>query len=268
MSRNLEKEYREYMAKDAPDLWGRIEGGLEPKRSRPVRKGLRQRNLMWGMAAACLCLAVTGFALRTVFLPGFGEMSAESGGMYYEAANKGSGGSQYPEAAGNGPEGSLYQEAPGVGPEGNLYDAAPGVGLEGDLYDAAPGIAEGELYYEAANSGGSPDRVDSDGNAVAEMPGEEAGSFPPNGSLSVGGQLQVYRLQVRIEAVWQENGETVYTAQVWESEELPLQAGDQIVLYDGRTEGGSLEAGAECQVEVSVIADADGAEKYRISSVK
>ena len=31
MNKNLEQEYRELMAEDMPDLWDRIEAGLEPK---------------------------------------------------------------------------------------------------------------------------------------------------------------------------------------------------------------------------------------------
>ena len=58
MSKNLEKEYKELMKEEMPDLWGRIEAGLEPKQT-----GIKKRNLWkkygpWGMAAACLCLAV------------------------------------------------------------------------------------------------------------------------------------------------------------------------------------------------------------------
>ena len=60
MSRNLEKEYKEMMEEEMPDLWGRIEAGLEPKQTGLQKKSLWKKYGPWGMAAvaACLCLAV------------------------------------------------------------------------------------------------------------------------------------------------------------------------------------------------------------------
>lgn len=57
MSKQLEKEYRSLMKEDAPDLWDRIEAGLEPKQ-RPVHKtGFWKKYRTWGaVAAACVCL--------------------------------------------------------------------------------------------------------------------------------------------------------------------------------------------------------------------
>ena len=57
MSKQLEKEYRSLMNEDAPDLWGRIEAGLEPK-TQPVQKtGFWRRYRTWGtVVAACVCL--------------------------------------------------------------------------------------------------------------------------------------------------------------------------------------------------------------------
>lgn len=58
MNKNLEKEYKELMAEDAPDLWGRIEAGLEPKKS-AAKVSFWRKYRAWGMvAAACLCLAI------------------------------------------------------------------------------------------------------------------------------------------------------------------------------------------------------------------
>ena len=38
MDRNLENEYKEYMSSDMPDLWSRIEKGIETPEERPVKK--------------------------------------------------------------------------------------------------------------------------------------------------------------------------------------------------------------------------------------
>lgn len=57
MSKQLEKEYRSLMKEDAPDLWGRIEAGLEPKKQPVHKMGFWRKYRTWGMvAAACVCL--------------------------------------------------------------------------------------------------------------------------------------------------------------------------------------------------------------------
>lgn len=60
MNKNLEKEYKELMTENVPDLWGRIEAGLEPKQPTAKRGILWKKYRTWGLAAAaCLCLVVT-----------------------------------------------------------------------------------------------------------------------------------------------------------------------------------------------------------------
>lgn len=66
MNKNLEKEYKELMEENVPDLWARIEAGLEsePKseaKAEPAgKKPIPWRKYSaWGMAAAaCLCLII------------------------------------------------------------------------------------------------------------------------------------------------------------------------------------------------------------------
>ena len=56
MSKDLEKEYRALMDSEAPDLWARIESGLQEKK--PVRQK-KTAVLRWvGLAAACACVAL------------------------------------------------------------------------------------------------------------------------------------------------------------------------------------------------------------------
>ena len=60
MSKDLEKEYKELMSADAPDLWEKIEAGLEPKQSNVKMKSRIKSTHIWGMvAAACLCLVIS-----------------------------------------------------------------------------------------------------------------------------------------------------------------------------------------------------------------
>lgn len=56
MSKDLEKEYRALMDSEAPDLWARIESGLQEKK--PARQK-KTAVLRWaGLAAACACVAL------------------------------------------------------------------------------------------------------------------------------------------------------------------------------------------------------------------
>lgn len=78
MNKNLEKEYKALMTEDVPDLWERIEAGLEPKQQSAKKVSLWRKYRAWGGAvAACLCLAVA----IPVILGGSkgGNMSASDG---------------------------------------------------------------------------------------------------------------------------------------------------------------------------------------------
>lgn len=60
MNKNLEKEYKKLITESTPDLWERIEAGLEPKEATAKKGDLWRRYRTWGLAvAACLCIMVT-----------------------------------------------------------------------------------------------------------------------------------------------------------------------------------------------------------------
>lgn len=200
MSKNLEKEYRDFFAKDMPDLWDRIESGLEPKQAMSSGRKRQRRYRIWGMAAACLCLAVTGFGLRTLLWPGYGAMSDGNSGM-------------------------------------------------------------------AENAGGM-EALDAEMNGMCEAPREDDAMIAPNVGMAGEEFLQVSVLQVRILEVFQAEGGTVYTAEIVESEELPLQEEVRIALHDGRKDGETLEAGTVYRLDVVITADSDGARIYSISGVE
>ena len=81
MNKNLEKEYKELMAENVPDLWERIESGLEPKQSAAKKGSLWRRYGMWGFAvAACLCMVVTVPAILSRSMR-YGSAPAYEGSM-------------------------------------------------------------------------------------------------------------------------------------------------------------------------------------------
>lgn len=60
MSKDLKNEYKELMTEDVPDLWDRIEAGLEPKQPTAEKRNPWGKYRVWRAAvAACLCLMVT-----------------------------------------------------------------------------------------------------------------------------------------------------------------------------------------------------------------
>lgn len=60
MNKDLEKEYKELMTEDVPDLWGRIEAGLEPKQPTAKQVSFLRKKRVWGTAvAACICIAIS-----------------------------------------------------------------------------------------------------------------------------------------------------------------------------------------------------------------
>ena len=101
MNKDLEKEYKQLMTENVPDLWGRIEAGLEPKKSTERVKFCRKYRA-WGMAAAaCLCLAV---AAPMIYNGVFDNSSggSKSGGAANDASfmDNMSGGNMYEDGEG------------------------------------------------------------------------------------------------------------------------------------------------------------------------
>ena len=73
MSKDLEKEYRALVNSEAPDLWARIEVGLEEKTVRSHREKFIKKKWhfkMWaGLAAVCVCVALGLPASMRYFSP-------------------------------------------------------------------------------------------------------------------------------------------------------------------------------------------------------
>lgn len=79
MSKDLEKEYKELIDSDAPDLWTRIEAGIDEKNvSGYKKKALKRFHYgVWGTAlAACLCVAVAVPVMMQVSKGQINDMTA------------------------------------------------------------------------------------------------------------------------------------------------------------------------------------------------
>ena len=130
MNKDLEKEYKELVKDNVPDLWDRIEARLEPKQSeslqqeavhleadqqesaQPVRVKINwwRQSRVWGMAAAaCLCLMIAVPVIYGKFQSGGSatndmnlQYGATSDGSSYTNHEANSGGrNEYAEAAEN-----------------------------------------------------------------------------------------------------------------------------------------------------------------------
>ena len=89
MNKDLEKEYKELMTEDVPDLWGRIEAGLEPKKPTAKQVNFWRKNYVWGTAiAACICIAISVSVIHGQFRSDNMNMTNNGGaanGMYLQA---------------------------------------------------------------------------------------------------------------------------------------------------------------------------------------
>ena len=103
MSKDLEREYRALVNSEAPDLWARIEAGLEEKKtadlysvsnsvsnSISIEKNQKKRvdfKLWAGLAAACACVALIVPAMaRTMIMGGSGGSQSNSAPSNYSPA--------------------------------------------------------------------------------------------------------------------------------------------------------------------------------------
>lgn len=117
MSKNLEREYRALVNSEVPDLWARIEAGLEDKKTAPEESASEEKETdfqtenvrskkvnfkMWaGLAAACVCVALIVPAMaRTLTMVGEGNSYSNSAPQELDSHGKaGSGGQETAEEA-------------------------------------------------------------------------------------------------------------------------------------------------------------------------
>ena len=193
MSKDLEKEYRALMDSEAPNLWARIEAGLEEKEKPAGRK--RHRIKLWaGLAAACACAAVC--------IPVMKSCLPLSGGATYTA-----------EPARN--DTVSIECVPQAA-------ALPAEGAE----SAAEAVQENSVRSAAENGEDTCMLEDSDAVSSGSMDngaGALAGALQENNSFVV--TAEILDIDLRL------NSGIVYLAKVVSSEDEAVQAGSEIKIF-------------------------------------
>lgn len=239
MSKNLEKEYRAFVSSEVPDLWSRIEVGLNQKTpaDSPVSKfdsdsdtktlhrtslhktGRRRMNKVWaGLAVACVCVVLILPAMMRTRWTG------------------GSSGSASNDMASNSMPQSMdsYDMAEKVQDNGAYIDGAAGGAQEAVCEDSAAEAAEVTVDDSAVHpdlSAGAENA--SDGALNAGVDNVAANHFEVT--------VEILDIDVRT------NSEILYTARVVMSDNPDLQAGSEIkilspaILSEGATELGNAE---------------------------
>lgn len=224
MNKDLEKEYKELMQKDAPDLWGRIEAGLEPKE--PVvrnKVNFWRKYRTWGAAAAaCLCLIITVPVLLQGFFNGE-EMSAHNKGANFSPA--------------------MDDERP----HGNLFDLN-----KTDEWSESP---KGEHYDQSGGmSSESHNSVDTD-SELHEPAADGAYSSETNDFCTI---------IATVMEVLEEAGERVYLVRLVETDGRFFSEGDIIRLYEWDVLEYELAEGETYLIDLWIRRGYGDAEEYYI----
>ncbi len=106
MNKNLEREYKELITEDVPDLWGKIEAGLEPKHHAVNKTGLGRKYRVWGAAAAAV------LSLAVIVPVVFGAATGENKSASDSAAHNGFHTHKNNMAGANAEDGFAYEEEP------------------------------------------------------------------------------------------------------------------------------------------------------------
>ena len=194
MSKDLEKEYGALMDSEAPDLWARIESGLQEKK--PVRQK-KTADLRWaGLAAACACVALCIPVLKSR-LP--------------------LGGSTFDAAAPNLASDMVVLEC---APEKAALTAAEGAAA-GGADEAVPKACDqpAVMKGDAGDESGIvlPEDIDSDNGIEEDVTVQEIDSVIVT--------AQILDIDLRM------NSGIMYLAKVVSSEEVSVQAGSEIKIF-------------------------------------
>lgn len=200
MSDNLEREYRALVNSEAPDLWARIEAGLEDKKAADFPKtdsqtenvrGKKVNFKVWaGLAAACVCAALIVPAMaRTILMRGDGISYSNSAPQ----------------------EADSYENAKSAGPEEAIEEAAADNGAAADENTAGGSATVTNNANAATASNADAVKVDSD--ALEE-------------------ELYIFRVTVEIlDTDDSMNGGILYVAKVITSENPNIEADSEIEIF-------------------------------------
>lgn len=257
MSKDLEKEYRALAQRGAPDLWSRIEAGLEEKPvSQPDSKSVTprsirafwQRSRVWaGVAAACLCAALIIPAVtRSIKISGgslAGDMASQSAAPPMEAYDSSAQEAEAPEAA-----------------RADDYDASNDNGaLPADMYDGA-------LPMEAAQEAGVAEQAVSADSSItttaASGQGDTPGSAERYNSFLV--TVEILDMDVSTDSgVW-------YTAKVTASDHAEIEADSEVKIFSSAASEEGITALEPAQTYRLWLSGSDAGEEplYLLQSVE
>lgn len=217
MSKDLEKEYKALMDSEAPNLWARIEAGLEQKPvSLPrdsIVKSKRQIKMWAGLAAACACVVLS--------IPVITRHLASDGGKSYTAAPDNH--TAYMECA---PE----AVAENTDTDNKCVALSGGAGSEG----SAQVTNDAAIDSNVAASDSTIDMVKSD-----TLNDENADS---NAEVTTAQNENSFQVTVEIlDTDVRMNSGILYTASVLSSEYTDVQTGSEIKIFSAAlAEGGVI----------------------------
>lgn len=199
MSKDLEREYRVFVNSEVPDLWARIEAGLEDKRMSPEKAetdlhitdfpatdsrkenvcGKKANLKVWaGLAAACACVVL--------IVPAMAGMMMGGDGVSYSNSQ-----SDAPQAA-------------------ETYEKAENTGLEEAFEEAA---ADNDAAADEIGMSGGADAANVDSGALEEEP-------------------YIFRVTVEIlDTDVSVDGGILYAAKVITSENPDMEADSEIRIF-------------------------------------
>lgn len=253
MSKEFEKQYRDYITEQVPDMWSRIEAGLKEKHTVDIKRqewskgkehtvwsGREEKRVWWKNKSVTVLVPVAAAVFLCLLIPAafLGNRSkSESGGMNGSPAFSG--------------EREVYEMTNGGEAAGNKNTAMPDSGERADQ-DMAEGAGT----------------VEGDGAALAEM---DCGAVEE--AEAEAGITENFRMKVRIVETAEAVGsayDVMYAAEVLEAAgtegDLPADPaleGTEIYFYTGedtdKTEGEELEIGGEYEV---ILEPVPGEDKY------
>lgn len=208
MSKDLEREYKALVNSEVPDLWARIEAGLDEKTT-PRVSGKKIHFRVWaGLAAACVCVVLIVPAMTRMMrmgrsgsgsdmaAPNYAVQSADSYDMAEEAAYDSNGA----EAAVTADEGGL---AGGVEKGADAETELDYFAVTVEILDADVRMDSGILYTARVIASENP-AIQADGEIKIFSP-----AMSPEG-VTVLDNSQIYDLMLREDESDNPGQETTY----------------------------------------------------------
>lgn len=271
MSKRLENEYKTLMNNNVPDLWAKIESGLEPKEGVPDQdgqadscraedradakreNGRRRINYrIWGTAAAaCICAAVA--------IPAWlmhNTKNAERSDTNYAAADNAAADTSAAENAGGAASGDRFADvavadnaASDSGPMNSAFDMACAEAAEEEAAENVRGdAASGAILSEKDMS---QDSITEDGTLKQASQETFVESVRPEETADEA----VFTVTIR--GIREDSQQIIYTARVEEAEDGAL-VGTEIEIYAGTDMDERLEKDVQYRLELIRAAQEDG----------